>query len=93
MLYKIFQSLQVFYTNLVKSLASPERFALHLGTHLVSRYAHIHKAFITIELRWSRIPVYNTGAMQVYADDDSASVQVDFNRFPTAWFRFTLILL
>jgi urate oxidase len=86
MLYNIFQSLlQVFYTNLVKSLASPERFALHLGTHLVSRYAHIHKAFITIEqLRWSRIPVYNTGAMQVYADDDSASVQVDFNRFPTA---------
>ncbi|RDB18787.1 Uricase [Hypsizygus marmoreus] len=36
----------------------PERFALHLGTHLVSRYPHIHKAFITIEqLRWSRIPV------------------------------------
>lgn len=36
----------------------PERFALHMGTHLVSRYAHIHKAFVTIEqLRWSRIPV------------------------------------
>ncbi|KAG6830229.1 hypothetical protein H0H92_001669 [Tricholoma furcatifolium] len=34
----------------------PEYFALHLGTHFVSRYAHIHKAFITIEqLRWSRI--------------------------------------
>ncbi|KAJ7452810.1 hypothetical protein FB451DRAFT_1282148 [Mycena latifolia] len=36
----------------------PERFALHLGTHLVSKYAHIHKAFVTVEqLRWSRIPV------------------------------------
>ena len=38
-------------------ILQPERFALHLGTHLVSRYAHIHKAFITIEqLRWSRLP-------------------------------------
>ncbi|KAJ7110683.1 hypothetical protein C8R44DRAFT_262145 [Mycena epipterygia] len=36
----------------------PERFALHLGTHLVSKYAHIHKVFVTVEqLRWSRIPV------------------------------------
>ncbi|THH14229.1 hypothetical protein EW146_g6082 [Bondarzewia mesenterica] len=34
----------------------PTRFALHLGTHLVSKYAHIHKAFITVEqLRWARI--------------------------------------
>ncbi|KAG2048380.1 uricase [Suillus hirtellus] len=37
-------------------ILSPERFALHLGTHIVSRYAHIHRAFITLEkLRWSRI--------------------------------------
>ncbi|KAJ7628786.1 hypothetical protein FB45DRAFT_44334 [Roridomyces roridus] len=37
---------------------NPERFALHLGTHVVSKYAHIHKAFVTVEqLRWSRIPV------------------------------------
>ncbi|KAJ6483103.1 hypothetical protein C8R45DRAFT_830316, partial [Mycena sanguinolenta] len=36
----------------------PEQFALHLGTHLVSKYPHIHKAFITVEqLRWSRVPV------------------------------------
>jgi len=36
----------------------PERFALHLGTFLVSKYAHIHKAFVTVEqLRWSRIPI------------------------------------
>ncbi|KAF8211858.1 hypothetical protein K438DRAFT_1662457 [Mycena galopus ATCC 62051] len=36
----------------------PERFALHLGTHFVSKYAHIHKAVVTVEqLRWSRIPV------------------------------------
>lgn len=39
-------------------ILSPERFALHLGTHLVSKYAHIHKAFVTIEkLRWTRIPI------------------------------------
>ena len=36
----------------------PERFALHLGTHIVSKYAHLHKAFITVEqLRWQRIPI------------------------------------
>ncbi|KAJ6492710.1 hypothetical protein C8R47DRAFT_420269 [Mycena vitilis] len=36
----------------------PERFALHLGTHLVSKYPHIHKAFVTVEqLRWSLILV------------------------------------
>ncbi|KAK1228931.1 hypothetical protein PQX77_008024 [Marasmius sp. AFHP31] len=36
----------------------PERFAMHLGTHLVSKYGHLHKAFITVQqLRWSRIPV------------------------------------
>lgn len=31
---------------------------MHLGTHLVSKYAHLNKAFITIEqLRWQRIPI------------------------------------
>ncbi|KAH7884873.1 hypothetical protein F5I97DRAFT_1812868 [Phlebopus sp. FC_14] len=40
----------------------PERFALHLGTHIVSKYSHITRAFITIEkLRWSRIPVGANG--------------------------------
>lgn len=35
-----------------------ERFGLHLATHLVSKYAHIHKALVTIEqLRWERIVV------------------------------------
>lgn len=37
-------------------ILSPERFALHLGTYIVSKYAHIHRAYVTIEkLRWSRI--------------------------------------
>ncbi|KAN0092577.1 hypothetical protein V8E55_003361 [Tylopilus felleus] len=36
----------------------PEHFALHLGTHVLAKYAHLQKAFITIEqLRWSRITV------------------------------------
>jgi len=39
-------------------ILSAERFGLHLATHLVSKYAHIHKAFVTIEqLRWARISV------------------------------------
>ncbi|KAF8197777.1 hypothetical protein K438DRAFT_1906119 [Mycena galopus ATCC 62051] len=46
------------FTDALADLANliPERFVLHLGTHLVSRYAHIHKVFVTVEqLRWSRI--------------------------------------
>ncbi|KZT06105.1 uricase [Laetiporus sulphureus 93-53] len=36
----------------------PERFAIHLGTHILSKYAHLHKAFVTVEkLRWARIPI------------------------------------
>ncbi|KAF4614003.1 hypothetical protein D9613_008190 [Agrocybe pediades] len=39
-------------------ILSAEKFALHLGTFFVSKYAHISKAFVTIEqLRWSRIHV------------------------------------
>lgn len=37
---------------------TPELFALHLATHLVTKYPHIHKAFVDIDsLRWSRIEV------------------------------------
>ncbi|KAJ7257514.1 hypothetical protein B0H12DRAFT_1111019 [Mycena haematopus] len=36
----------------------PERSVLHLGTHLVSKYPHIHKALVTVEqLQWSRIHI------------------------------------
>ncbi|KAG9308573.1 hypothetical protein JVU11DRAFT_11677 [Chiua virens] len=36
----------------------PEHFAFHLGTHVLSKYAHLQNAFVTIEqLRWSRITV------------------------------------
>ena len=39
-------------------ILSAERFGLHLATHIVSKYAHIHKVFVTIEqLRWARITV------------------------------------
>ena len=48
-------------TDLAKTsphVVHPERFALHLGTYLVSKYAHIHKAFVTVEqLKWKRIDV------------------------------------
>ena len=46
----------------------PTRFALHLGTHLVSKYAHIHKAFVTVEqLRWARIDAGADGAPHTHA--------------------------
>jgi len=36
----------------------PELFAIHLGSHIVNKYAHIKKAFVDIEqLRWQRIRV------------------------------------
>ncbi|KAJ3504433.1 hypothetical protein NLJ89_g7936 [Agrocybe chaxingu] len=39
-------------------ILNAERFALHLGTFLVSKYAHLSKAFVTVEqLRWTRIHV------------------------------------
>ena len=37
---------------------SPERFALHLGTHIVSKYAHVHRTFVTLEKL--RIPSLST---------------------------------
>jgi hypothetical protein len=39
-------------------ILNPEKFALHLATFFVSKYAHISKAFVAVEqLRWSRIHV------------------------------------
>jgi len=39
-------------------IRSAERFGLHLATHLVSKYAHIRKASVTVEqLQWTRIMV------------------------------------
>ena len=39
-------------------ILSAEKFGMHLGVHILSRYEHLHKAFVTIEqLRWTRIPV------------------------------------
>ena len=37
---------------------NPPVFALHLALHFVTKYAHIHKAFIDIiAFKWSRIEV------------------------------------
>ncbi|KAG1842512.1 hypothetical protein DFJ58DRAFT_806139 [Suillus subalutaceus] len=49
-------SMYIISPRLHPHILSPERFALHVGTHIVSKYAHIHRAFVTLEkLRWSRI--------------------------------------
>jgi urate oxidase len=56
----------------------PERFALHLGTYFVSKYAHIHKAFITIEqLRWKRIDVNGQQHSHSFWRDGDEKRQVD----------------
>jgi len=50
-------------------ILNPERFALHLATFLVSKYAHISKAFVTVEqLRWTRIRI--TGEKSSADGDD-----------------------
>ncbi|KAH9962542.1 uricase [Lactifluus volemus] len=44
----------------------PARFALHLAAHLLARYAHLDKAWVTVEqLRWARI---GTGAGPASSD-------------------------
>ena len=66
-------------------ILSAERFGLHLGTHLVSKYAHIHKALITIEqLRWARISVDGKSHDHSFLRDGDekriVKVQVDDSR-------------
>ena len=63
-------------------ILSAERFGLHLATHLVSKYAHIHKAFVTIEqIRWARIVVDGKGHGHSFLRDGDekriVEVQVD----------------
>lgn len=37
-------------------MLDPARFGLHLAVHMLSRYAHLTVAFVTVEqLRWARI--------------------------------------
>ncbi|KAN0092580.1 hypothetical protein V8E55_003364 [Tylopilus felleus] len=63
----------------------PEHFALHLGTHVLAKYAHLQKAFITIEqLRWSRITVSGQEKPHTHAfyrdGDDKRVVQVSLEK-------------
>ncbi|KAG2116868.1 hypothetical protein BD769DRAFT_1485253 [Suillus cothurnatus] len=56
MTYHIVKNITYYLAKTSPHILSPERFALHLGTYIVSKYAHIHRAFVTLEkLRWSRI--------------------------------------
>ncbi|KAH0833440.1 hypothetical protein J3R83DRAFT_12554 [Lanmaoa asiatica] len=63
----------------------PEHFALHLGTHVLSKYTHLQKVFITIEqLRWSRITVSGQDKPHTHAfhrdGDDKRVVQVTLEK-------------
>ena len=81
-------------------ILNPERFALHLATFLVSKYAHISKAFVTIEqLRWTRIfikgdkPADDNGHPHSFFRDgnDKRVVKVEvrnLNRF-SCWYFLT----
>jgi urate oxidase len=56
---------------------SPELYALHLGTHFVTKYPHIHKAFIGVEqLKWSRIPVEGAPHKHSFVRDGEEKIVV-----------------
>jgi len=56
------KNITYYFAKTSPHILNPEIFALHLGTFFVSKYAHIHKAFITVEkLRWTRISVGASG--------------------------------
>lgn len=60
----------------------PELFALDLGIHFVSTYAHIHRAFIDVsQPRWTRIPVDGKDHKHAFTRDGEdtvwTSVEVD----------------
>ena len=51
-------------------MLDPARFALHLGSHLLARYAHVSATFVTVEqLRWARI---NAGSASSAASGSEA---------------------
>lgn len=76
----------------------PEHFALHLGTHVLSKYAHLKKAFITIEqLRWSRITVSGQDKPHTHAfhrdGDDKRVVQVVVSCLLAQFGRLSLLFI
>ncbi|KJA15363.1 hypothetical protein HYPSUDRAFT_1068639, partial [Hypholoma sublateritium FD-334 SS-4] len=65
-------------------ILNAEKFALHLGTFFVSKYAHISKAFVTVEqLRWTRIQIPDNGKFAEHSHvffrdgDDKRVVKVE----------------
>ncbi|KAG8822037.1 hypothetical protein FRC19_006834 [Serendipita sp. 401] len=63
-------------------VATPELFALHLASHMVTKYPHVTKAFCEVEsLKWSRIPVQGVEHKHSFVRDGeekrTASVEVD----------------
>ncbi|CAE6515996.1 unnamed protein product [Rhizoctonia solani] len=64
---------------------SPELYGLHLGTHFVTKYPHIHKAFITIEqLKWTRIAVEGTPHKHSFVRDGEEKIVVNVEVDATA---------
>jgi len=74
------KNITYYFAKTSPHILNPEIFALHLGTFFVSKYAHIHKAFITVEkLRWTRISVGASGQEEphphsFYRDGDDKRV-------------------
>ncbi|KZP03827.1 uricase [Athelia psychrophila] len=76
------KNITYFFAKTSPHILDPEKFALHLGTFFVSKYAHVHKAFITVEqLRWARIAVDGTPHPHAFWRDGDdkriTSVEVD----------------
>jgi len=50
------KNITYYLAKVSQHILNAEKFGIHLGVHILSRYEHLHKAFVTIEqLRWARI--------------------------------------
>jgi urate oxidase len=65
---------------------------LHIASHMVQKYPHVHKAFVDIEsLKWSRIPVQGIEHKYSFVRDGEekrlTNVEVGDPSFPFPWRR------
>lgn len=66
------KNITYYISKISPHVLNPEKFALHLATHIVSKYTHLRTCHVDVEsLRWQRIPVEgNAHPHSFYRDGD-----------------------
>lgn len=65
-------------------VATPELFAIHLASHMVTKYPHVQKAFVDVQLlKWSRIPVQGVPHKHSFVrdGDEKRTTSVEVNLY------------